>query len=697
MDTKKHYFSKENTMKLCTTLSSYLNNDDDETLKMCYNLLKKEVMPAIWNEYQGYTKKYPLEKLIPHINKKSIELCKRIINDQKKRAPSSKSTSRLQRQTMPIKKREISGMDSIGGYASYNNDINGEFIRADGGIGSKFKTNVDAESFLEGDAKRSATKELAEARFQEMINARKMDNMGKKIPEEPNFRVDGTDSRKKKDTSDQKMEQYNMMQTFQKNNDDVDEDDIDYINRHEQHNEDTNDYEYQMHQFSKTPQSVVTQEQFEQMTTMFQQVVEMVSQMAQRMDNSEIETSTQISKNLRESVAHKLGIDVQRILHMSSDQIEKLLNDKNGKDTSSESENEDDIRERELKKKIELAKKNVAEKQRIMEEQAKKQQKETPKTQQKETPKTQQKETPKTQQKETPKTQQKETSKTQQKETSKTQQKETPKTQLHDSSDSSDSTSITSDTETKSKPIIKKISPITKKRQIRICSDKCISNPIYYNDYLVEFKEHYDNLKNGESIPKVKKIILDKINIQFMCEITDESNALLIYTDEDEEPEDAILEKGEFPLNEILDELNESFESDKITFVCENNVITVSHIDGDNFVMDYSYDNSIGKLFGFDKKKYHGSSSYTADRCHAFNTKPIYMYIKNICANKPFAKINPDGTFEQYVFDLDAIIDLSMLVIQFRNKNVRNDKNDKYELVNFGKIPHTIDLTFEIV
>src|SRR5690606_22969519 len=110
------------------------------------------------------------------------------------------------------------------------------------------------------------------------------------------------------------------------------------------------------------------------------------------------------------------------------------------------------------------------------------------------------------------------------------------------------------------------------------------------------------------------------------------------------------LEPGIYSLDDIIDGFNENFESEECgVHIAENEgFITIKHDDDEVFDMDCSGDDSIGFMLGFDKKKYTGSSRYTSEKRHAFNEKPIFMYIRNINKSKAFAKINPDGSFEQY-------------------------------------------------
>ena len=152
------------------------------------------------------------------------------------------------------------------------------------------------------------------------------------------------------------------------------------------------------------------------------------------------------------------------------------------------------------------------------------------------------------------------------------------------------------------------------------------------------------------------------------------------------------LETGSYSLDEIIDMFNEQLESENcnIKITQKGQKIVIQHTEGSNFEIDCTT-NSMGKFLGFTKSKYTGESSYTSDVNHAFIKKPIYLYIKNIENDKPFAIISPDGSFEQKISKFDLpISELACLIIQFRNK-ITNDKSD---LVNFGDVVNSI--TFSI-
>ena len=70
------------------------------------------------------------------------------------------------------------------------------------------------------------------------------------------------------------------------------------------------------------------------------------------------------------------------------------------------------------------------------------------------------------------------------------------------------------------------------------------------------------------------------------------------------------------------------------------------------------------------------------------------MYLCNIDQENPFAKINPNNTFTQLITNFDNLEETDFLVIQCRYNMTDTDEK---MLVNFGKIPFTVDFDLEIM
>ena len=198
---------------------------------------------------------------------------------------------------------------------------------------------------------------------------------------------------------------------------------------------------------------------------------------------------------------------------------------------------------------------------------------------------------------------------------------------------------------------------------------------------MYDFKEDNEN-----GLLNVIEILIKHIDIHMNPQITEKCNLFEIDGNE------FALESGSYTLDEIIEMFNEQLESEKcdIKISTKGEKIFIEHTKGSEFEIDCS-NNSMGKFLGFTQSKYTKSSSYLSELNHAFITKPIYLYIKNIENDKPFAIISPDGSFEQKISKFDTpISELACLIIQFRNK-VTNNKSD---LVNFGDVVNSV--TFSI-
>lgn len=234
---------------------------------------------------------------------------------------------------------------------------------------------------------------------------------------------------------------------------------------------------------------------------------------------------------------------------------------------------------------------------------------------------------------------------------------------------------------------------IPKEAESRTIVVKCNEiepNPEYYNDYLVLFKERYDKLIDDKYI-KANKIMLEKVDINLTPKITEKTNMFKIFLNDVRV--ETVLKEGNYSLSNIIKAIDHNLESEGIAVENNNGFITVRNKDDKQFDIDCT-DNSIVKLLGFTEEKYSGAFKYTGERRHAFNEEPIYLYVIDDVDDgekKPFAKINPDGTFKQLVFEFKKK-DIELLVIQFSTKETNNwDKND---LVNLGGEPHSLTFKF---
>jgi hypothetical protein len=415
--------------------------------------------------------------------------------------------------------------------------------------------------------------------------------------------------------------------------------------------------------------------------------------------NNELHALSQVENEYKTTLANNLGIDPQSILNLSSNEIGKLISKhkknktlKNGK-----------VNKKEIQKIIELKNENIKKQQSLIKQAIKKK-----------------------------KVKYSSDSNSDSSETESEQKSDTESVSANTSASESESNSESSDSVKPPKKQIK-IAPVKKTKEITtpkektsiksfvIKCDEIEKNPCHFNDYLVELKEQF-NLK---SIKSIKNITLEKIDIDFCANIDQTKNSLVLKIKQDKDSdhdsdnidnsdnsdnidndnEEYKIHEVMFPnekntINELVNYFNEYCKNENLNILMKekNGFITIMSQNKSQFMIDYSK-NSIGYLFGFVNKSYSNSSKYIGEIRHAFNTKPIYIYLLNIDEKNPFAKINPNGKIEQLITKFNEFIDLNF-IIQFRASNERDSDNDDEidkELINLGCQSHKITLKLEYV
>jgi len=239
----------------------------------------------------------------------------------------------------------------------------------------------------------------------------------------------------------------------------------------------------------------------------------------------------------------------------------------------------------------------------------------------------------------------------------------------------------TSKTKSKAKSMQK-----TSYRTIVVESDKIEDDPNNWNDYLVDFNDEI-----GGDINNITEIKITDLNIQVSPEINESCNSLrILYNDNEEELEFGF---GKYNIKEVIDQINDSFEELGFGIISKlkNGKVIFEHSDGDEFSLICGK-NSVYKHLGFIGDDYSGKSKYVAEINHAFNDAPIYLYIKNISQDKPFAVINLDGSFEQKNGININISKLNCMILQFKTSITTDDK-----LVNFAGVPHKLSFSFKVL
>jgi hypothetical protein len=797
MDVKRYFLSEDNSRNLSKQLFNHLNVDDSKEKKEIHETLKK-VMLGIWEKNKDKAEKHSAQKLMPYLNKKSIQYVlnggvkqpsvsgksigqmqmdreKEVMGERRpkyqeqpqndamgERRQKYKEQSQSENGHKQIRQRqsnepEIMESDGMGGimgmsFAPFSSKINGEVIRADGRVGNHFQLNVNQNDCIDKGRSKKEMYDINEQKFAVMEQERnnQMDNNPyvKSRPKEINFNLDGGDSRVKDEYADNgKLEQNNGMDMISMSENSQMQQQIQQILQQQQmqmqpqqHMQQQQQQQPQQQQYTQQPQmqqQQVPEMQNEQMMFMIQQVIQQMLHAG----TSEINNYSNIRNSLKTSIANKLDMDMnpQVIKDMSVDEISKYLAKKRKKfkqdssDDDARSDNSSDSEKNNVKKIIKSKKENI-EKQKGLEKfvdvQIKKKNKKVVDTESDSDSDSNKKKKKKSKRKENDSDSDKKNKKNKNKKKKietesdtdsdsekqisvkkKTKKDKKRKDSDSESEDEKPTKSLSQPTFIQATSISQTSPPppileIVKKRIVRdppiiaknapeerIIIVKCNeneSNPEYYNDYLVVFKEHYDKLIDEKYI-KANKIILDKIDINLIPKITEKNNTFKLLLNG--AYIDTSLKEGNYSLNKIIKAINDNLESERIIMENNDGFITVSNKDDKPFDIN-CVDNSIVKLLGFTEEKYTDGSKYTAEKRHAFNEDPIYLYVIDDVENgekNPFAKINPDGTFKQLIFELKKK-DIELLVIQFNTKDTNNW--DKKDLVNLGEEPHALTFRF---
>jgi hypothetical protein len=868
----EEYF-RSNVNEVSKVLCHHMKVKEDNSAgkKGVYKALK-QVMPQIFEDNKYLFRKNPKDKVISHLNKKSVQSIISQAGSLSDKSKGSRSVGQMrmereqeihgnrrnkvmrnpQSQSQSGRKRQRDGpgmMDSdmgMGGgsfaaFAPFNERSQGEFIRADGGVGSRFETNVNQNEFFDGGKSRKDAANDMEMRMMQLQQERGyqqgggmggpgmggpgmggpgmggpgmggpgmgggmgdpgmgggMEMMGynpnpfgrenvnpfdKRRPTEPNFRLDGTDSRVKTrddlgneiDPAFMGMDQSMMMggqyaglqngadpnqamamqMAMQQNNMDpnqamammgmqngMDPNQGMTMGQNMGQNTDYTAQLQRMGQMGQMPQQGGQNDQ---------QIMGMLHQIMSTM-NPEMNTYSQVQKDLKTSIANKLDLDPQSMSHMSANEIKKLLkrernvakqnkqkyksdsdsdeSDSDGSDSDAKSSKKHALLKKMLQFKEENMKKQKKLNQNIHKSKKKKQYSDSSSSSSSDDTDSESdndNDTESDSDSDTkPQTRKQKASNEPPKKT-KTVKFTKSNNSVHRDTPSSDEekpvvkkskvslkppikprriSQLENDTEQEKKPAIEIIKKKavnmneakkekTHSRTLIIRSNEIEENPSFYHDYLLNFEEHYDDLLDDKFIPKVKKIVLEDININLTPKITKQTNTFV--TLHDDKPHTIKLAPADdYTIEEIVDGFNEEYETkgNGVIIKEKNGFVTIEQVDKELFDIDCS-ENSIAKLLGFKKKKYSNASKYTAEAHHAFNTEPIFLYIINIDEINPFAKINPNGKLEQYITNLPTPVDLDLFVIQFKCNELNEDQDDK-DFANLGDLPHTMTMKLE--
>jgi hypothetical protein len=214
-----------------------------------------------------------------------------------------------------------------------------------------------------------------------------------------------------------------------------------------------------------------------------------------------------------------------------------------------------------------------------------------------------------------------------------------------------------------------------------------------YNDYLINFEEIF----NTNAIADIIKIKLQNINLPFIPYIDDTCNRFRTICDNDDPDDPEELSLGvcdNFTIEEIIESFNDCWNKkdyDLTISITKDNRIIVKHNNNEAFTMDFR-ENSVAKYLGFTETLYEDECLYKSEKAHCFNNSPVYMYLKSISGEEPFAIIKPGNKITQILKEFNKPVTLSCIIIQFKYKQTPKDNY----FVNFADLKHSYVLNLEL-
>uniref|UniRef100_A0A6C0EA11 SAP domain-containing protein n=1 Tax=viral metagenome TaxID=1070528 RepID=A0A6C0EA11_9ZZZZ len=385
---------------------------------------------------------------------------------------------------------------------------------------------------------------------------------------------------------------------------------------------------------------------------------------------------------LKIQAAKENGIDPQKIMHMTTEEIEEYIkkkakkikkNKKYASDTEksekSDSETDRKLADREeLLKKLQKLKENTKTKKKHLDKAVK----EAKKKMKKKSKNSDDSDNSDKSEESNKETETEKSSESEKSEASSENKKRKHKKNSKNKSDSDKS----EEQEKKKQKIVMKVKPNSEE------------NFIDYNDYGFAFKSNgynniYKNITNLKvtdgNFPKfVPKITSDTTKLCFS--IDDEKTILELDEDED------------YGLDELINLINDYLTSESTNIECKvdnKGRVIFQHKEGKNFDI-LCDDNSFAKLLGFTKETYTGKSKYVSEESNKFEIKFIYLYIENITKQEPIAKIDKDGNIIQMYTIKTPIEKLKSFVIKFKRNITEAD-----DLYNFFGNTHSFNVSFE--
>ena len=748
MDIKKYFFSKDNVNRLTKKFVNMYQIEKKDDIIKCREFIADQ-MKNVFEKNKGILNKgHPEDKVINHLNKKSLELCTRIYDESSKKSnrsdvQNSRRPNPTKRQPSRQEREPIREYQESGNYASFGELGNAEYITADGRPGAKMVFGVDQNNFIaagkKGDIKDHLDMEyMKRASEYDSVVGRSYANggnnqMGYQMPglgggynnrgrpPTPDFSLDGKGNKKDRDSNGMPLDEntgnfgnFEQFGNFGGNFGGNDQYNSGYNNNNLSYdpsafggnlpnNNPAQNYGYNPNMgpnmntgqnYGYNPNmspniNTGQPQQDSQMMAMMQQFMQYMAQnqnfqMGGGQGNNELHDIAQSNNDLAKSIASGIGINPQALLNMSSDEMAKMITTQSYIKSHEKQKKHRKMSHRDSDDDSENSSDDNDKSDRLQDAKSIVKSLLQIKNKNEKNKHALNEAVENTLKKMNNKKQQKNSSDDDSDKESERKYEKNTKNTLEKNHE-------------KNQDRNQVVKP---KKNVRFDNDvkqkESIIKKIVLSDpkELGYDKDSYNNymIEFENDLKNVKEIKLKNINISLSPILDNTCNTVKVCNNKMK-----IIEftDGKYTADEIIELYNQQFESFdwNIIVSIDDNRFVFENTDGETFSLDFT-ENSIGKHLGFDKENYDDESKYIAENVHAFNTSNIYLFVNNISKTDPFAIINEDCSFEQKIFNNETSR-LPCLIIQFRKYKDSDMDKDLIEFDNTHEIEFEISMEKE--
>ena len=206
----------------------------------------------------------------------------------------------------------------------------------------------------------------------------------------------------------------------------------------------------------------------------------------------------------------------------------------------------------------------------------------------------------------------------------------------------------------------------------------------FYSDFMIDFNEKYS--RTYKNITNLKFKIKTLPNLKPFIDETCNKLKIIIGN----ETKKIELDDGYYELDELLEGITENLED--VNIICKKDKkgrIIFENTNKEDFEIDCE-DCSFGKYLGFTEEKYETETKYISETTSPLAINKIYLYFPNI-SEQSFCVINNDKKINMNYEQENPIAELDCLIIQIKDI----ETNEEMNFHNFSGNKIEFTLTFE--